>query len=70
MPMHRRHFGETIFDDHPHPVALVHLDGWPWNTSIEAPSGHGTAGHELGFDYLSDEVKFLNAINYLERQLR
>ena len=68
VPVHGRHFGELVFNDYPHLVALVDFDGRPWNAAVEAPGGHRSAWHQLGFHDLRDEVKFLDSIDHFEGQ--
>src|SRR5215813_6251960 len=54
--------GESVLEDDPHAIALVHLDRRAGHARVVAPDLNDLAGHELRLDGLGHELEDLHAL--------
>src|SRR5713226_7845560 len=54
MPMHGCRFWEVIVHDDPNAITLIHLNRWPWSTTVVTPEVNDPAWENLLFDRLGD----------------
>jgi len=68
--MHGCRFWEVIVHDDPNAITLIHLNRWPWSTTVVTPEVNDPAWENLLFNRLGDQMEFLNASVHAPRKLR
>src|SRR5271170_2192052 len=70
MPVNRGRFGQFVFEDYTHTVALLHLNGRPWATAVVTPGVDGLEWRDFAFHWLGHQLEHFHAAIHFVRQVR